>query len=275
MRHDVGSRVAAEGLGDHGPAVGDGPVDRATEQVRRRQVADDDERPGDGFEARDRSRGRPRARRRDRSWSAASRGRRRDAPPGTRASRPSSVGTSGSRNGTLRWTGPQSPEAPRAAATARDTTARHWACWPARRSGVPSSCDHRTAAPNMPGWTVVWLAPVPRSSGGRSALSTMRGTMPWWASSTAGCRLATAVPEVVTTTAGTRVSLAEAEGEEARGPLVHPHVQGQPAGAVSLLQGIGQRRRARARTEHRVADPLADQLVDQHGGERGGRVHGS
>ena len=53
---------------------------------------------------------------------------------------PSSVGTSGSRKGTLRWTGPQSPEAPRAAATARDTTARHWACWPARRSGVASSC---------------------------------------------------------------------------------------------------------------------------------------
>ena len=80
---------------------------------------------------------------------------------------------------------------------------------------------------------MVWLAPVPRSSWGRSALTTTQRHLPaWCASSTAGCRLATAVPDVVTTTTGARVSLGQPEGEEGGAALVDPHVQAQPTGAV-------------------------------------------
>ncbi len=53
----------------------------------------------------------------------------------------------------------------------------------------------------MPTWSVVWLASVPRSRAGRSAVTTTRGWPEWAASSTAGCRLATAVPDVHTTAA--------------------------------------------------------------------------
>ena len=51
----------------------------------------------------------------------------------------------------------------------------------------------------MPGCCTVWLAPVSRSSGGRSALSSSSGTWSAAASTTAGSRLATAVPEETTT----------------------------------------------------------------------------
>ena len=54
----------------------------------------------------------------------------------------------------------------------------------------------------QPTWSMVWLAPVSRSSPGRSADSTSSGTPLWDASTTAGRRLATAVPEDVMTTAG-------------------------------------------------------------------------
>ncbi len=49
---------------------------------------------------------------------------------------------------------------------------------------------------------MVWEAPVSRSSGGRSAVSTISGTPAWLASSTAGCRFAAAVPEVHDTGTG-------------------------------------------------------------------------
>ena len=48
---------------------------------------------------------------------------------------------------------------------------------------------------------MVWLAPVPTNSWGRSALMTSRGIPAASASLTAGWRLETAVPEVVTTAA--------------------------------------------------------------------------
>src|SRR5690606_4834304 len=120
-------------------------------------------------------------------------------------------GASGSRNPTFRCTGPgRSPSPPRAAPQARSTRARCAACVPAYDPGhgAGRSCSHRVAPAKRPGCTVVWLAPVPRSSSGRSADSTMSGTAPWCASSTAGCRLATAVPEVVITTAGRRLTFA-------------------------------------------------------------------
>ena len=115
----------------------------------------------------------------------------------------SSSGTRGSRSGTLRCTGPGvAPRAPVAALSARVTVDRQDATWPTRPSGVPRSCAHRVAGPKMPTCWVAWLAPTPRSSGGRSAVITTSGTPACEASSTAGCRLATAVPDVVTIATG-------------------------------------------------------------------------
>ena len=56
---------------------------------------------------------------------------------------------------------------------------------------------------------VVWLAPVPCSSAGRSAERTTSGTAAWLASMTAGKRFPTAVPEVVRTAAGAPVDSAK------------------------------------------------------------------
>src|SRR5215210_3494728 len=60
----------------------------------------------------------------------------------------------------------------------------------------------------MSGWSMVWLAPVCLSSGGRSAVSRIMGTPSVAASTTAGNPLATAVPEVVIQAAGRPVARA-------------------------------------------------------------------
>src|SRR5215210_4272822 len=60
----------------------------------------------------------------------------------------------------------------------------------------------------MSGWSMVWLAPVWRNSGGRSAVSRSMGTPSVAASTTAGRPLATAVPEVVIQAAGPPVARA-------------------------------------------------------------------
>ncbi len=51
-------------------------------------------------------------------------------------------------------------------------------------------------------------APQSRSSGGRSAVRTISGTRAWYASTTAGNRLAAAVPEVQTSATGVRDAFA-------------------------------------------------------------------
>src|SRR5215210_3643533 len=61
----------------------------------------------------------------------------------------------------------------------------------------------------MSGWSMVWFAPVCRSSGGRSAVSRSMGTPSVEASTTAGRPLATAVPEVVIQAAGRPVARAK------------------------------------------------------------------
>src|SRR5215210_1038783 len=61
----------------------------------------------------------------------------------------------------------------------------------------------------MSGWSMVWFAPVWRSSGGRSAVSRTMGTPSVDASTTAGRPLATAVPEVVIQAAGRPVARAK------------------------------------------------------------------
>ena len=118
-------------------------------------------------------------------------------PPGRPAGGVPASGTSGSANGRFRCTGPGG--VPSAAASIRPTADRHG---PFSRSGSLAGAAvsaRRTAPPKIPGWTTVWFAPVPISCGGRSAVSTSSGTPACDASSTAGCRFATAVPDVVTT----------------------------------------------------------------------------
>src|SRR5215213_1242586 len=75
-------------------------------------------------------------------------------------------------------------------------------------SGAGRSKRQRTKSPKMSGWSMVWLAPVWRNSGGRSAVSRIMGTPSVEASTTAGKPFATAVPEVVIQAAGRPVSRA-------------------------------------------------------------------
>ena len=139
-------------------------------------------------------------------------------------------------------------------------------CREVRRPAHRGAEDARAAS-------VVWLAPVPRSSCGRSAERTTSGTPVWWASSTAGCRLATAVPDVVMTGTGAPEPLARPEGEEAGGALVDPDVQAEATVALGLLDGIREGCGARPRCEDDVTHTTADQLVDEDASERGGGVH--
>jgi hypothetical protein len=79
---------------------------------------------------------------------------------------------------------------------------------PGLDSGTPASQNQRTALPYSLTWSITWLAPVPRISGGRSAVSTSSGTPDSSASITAGWKLAAAVPEVHSTATGRRLTLA-------------------------------------------------------------------
>ena len=64
------------------------------------------------------------------------------------------------------------------------------------RASTEMSSPYATDRPYKATWSIVWLAPTPRSSGGRSAVSTSRRHPRDSASTTAGCRLAAAVPDV-------------------------------------------------------------------------------
>ena len=93
-------------------------------------------------------------------------------------------GISGSRNGTLRCTGPPAPaaaiaHASRAACAAIDGV-------DPGSSGQGRSRKKRACEPYSPIWSMVCDAPVLRSSGGRSAVSTTSGTPASDASTTAG-----------------------------------------------------------------------------------------
>lgn len=121
----------------------------------------------------------------------------------TRAARsasgsPSRPGVRGSRRGTLRCTGPGSGQ--RATATA--WVAARQAVGSRARSGSGSSRLNRLREPNSPGWSMVWLAPHWRSSGGRSADSRISGTRARSASVTPGSHSLTAPPEVATKATG-------------------------------------------------------------------------
>ena len=184
-------------------------------------------------------------------------------------------GSSGSASGTFSCTGPGRPPAPRRPPTG---PADHRP--PGRRSGPATVAAQRirgrTAGPDRTSLLVDrsdWRRRhAARAAGPRTAppAAPRRDA----ASRTAGCRLATAVPDVVTTATGRARSPGQAERKEPGGPLVDPHVQPQPPGRVGVVQRQRQRRVAGARGQHRIGHPAGDQLVDQHPGQRGRRVHG-
>ena len=109
----------------------------------------------------------------------------------------------------FRWTGPgRVPRSPAACAHARQASERQYPTMPGSRSGTPDSAYQRTAEPYSLIWSTVWLAPVPRSSGGRSAVSSSSGMADSSASITAGWKFAAAVPDVHTTATGRPLALA-------------------------------------------------------------------
>src|SRR5947207_2896337 len=75
-------------------------------------------------------------------------------------------------------------------------------------SGTPTSTNHRTRSPKSLIWSMVCGAPVSRSSGGRSAVTTIRGTRAEDASTTEGRKFAAALPEVQTIATGRRAAFA-------------------------------------------------------------------
>ena len=104
-----------------------------------------------------------------------------------RAARPSvssPSGTSGSRNATLRCTGPGRPPRWRPRSRARRPCASSApgprAARRPRGRAASARCRRRSRA-----WSMVWLAPVSRSSAGRSAVSAMIGTPAYDASTIA------------------------------------------------------------------------------------------
>ena len=97
---------------------------------------------------------------------------------------------------------------PAASPQARQASDRQYPTIPSCASGAPTSQNQRTALPYSLIWSMAWLAPVPRSSGGRSAVRTSSGTHDSSASITAGWKLAAAVPDVQTTHTGRRLALA-------------------------------------------------------------------
>ena len=117
------------------------------------------------------------------------------------------------------------PRTPRAVRSTRRTPAPPAVarCAPGRRPAprVETATRRREKSPSC---SIVCEAPVWWSSGGRSAVQTMRGTRAWWASTTAGCSSAAAVPLVTQTTTGRPGRLGEAEGVERGAALVEADV---------------------------------------------------
>ena len=214
-----------------------------------------------------------RRRRRHRGQRPVARGPRAPASSVAVTSSGRGSGPSGSRQGTFRWTGP-GRGSPAAVQKARQATERK-----CRRPGVVGVVGADLAEPahrrrrRASSWSIVCPAPIPRSSGGRSAVSTISGTADSSASQTAGWRLAAAVPEVQRIATGVPGRLRGAEREEAAAALVDDHVRLDRRLAPERQRERG---RARARGDHRVAHPAAGELLGHRRGERGvavGRVH--
>mmetsp|Transcript_47577 Transcript_47577/g.110942 ORF Transcript_47577/g.110942 Transcript_47577/m.110942 type:complete len:231 (-) Transcript_47577:1487-2179(-) len=74
--------------------------------------------------------------------------------------------------------------------------------------GAGKSFSHLTASPNSPGCTITWFAPVSRNSCGLSAVSNRIGIAAAAASTTAGSKFATALPEVTIMAVGAPAAFA-------------------------------------------------------------------
>ena len=142
----------------------------------------------------------------------------------------------------------------RRAAAARRTT---WTC---RRRGAA--------------WSIVCGAPRSRSSGGRSAVSTTSGTRAIDASTTAGSRLATAVPDVTTMATARRDARAR---PSAKNPAARSSSMTRTVRPGCARSGEGQRRRARPGAHDDLGDPGRHELLDdaakrEHVGHRSSPV---
>src|SRR6516164_8577892 len=119
---------------------------------------------------------------------------------------------------------------------------------------------------------MVWGAPTPRSSGGRSAVSRTSGTPARSASTTAGVSSAAAVPEVTTIATGARSASARPIAKNPAA-LVQPDVDAHPR---CRRRREHERRGAGPGTDHHVAHATARELVEEGRGERrlrgGGRA---
>ena len=165
----------------------------------------------------------------------------------------------GSSSCTLRWTGPV------AATSSPEPTA------PEVRSG-PEVDGSATRAPKMPTWSVVWLAPVPRSRAGRSAVTHDQRH--------AGVRRLEH-GRVQVRHGGARGGDAPPPGAptrvrpSARNPAVRSSIRvcsrSRPAAAASYAaKASGALRDPGA--EHDLADPARDQRGDDRAGQLGGGV---
>ena len=168
-------------------------------------------------------------------------------------------GMSGSRNGTLTWTGPAGPA--RAVATARAGHGSRLAPGDVlpveeRQLGEPLARGSRTGAPGRsPGARRGRAAPA-----GRSAVSTTSGTRPSVASTTAGSRFAAAVPEVTTIATGRRAARAR---PSAKKPALRSssRTRTEIPGWARSARASGVDREPGQTTASRKA--AADQLVDE------------
>ena len=154
--------------------------------------------------------------------------------------------------------GPGRP--PTAVQNARQARARWWTAESRPGSWLPTSTNHLAAEPYSLIWSIACPAPTSRSSGGRSAVSTISGTRASRASATAGSRLAAAVPLVQVTATGRPLALAMPEGHEAGRALVDHRRALDP---VLGGQRQDERRVARPGAGDRAAQTAARELVDE------------
>ena len=137
-----------------------------------------------------------------------------------------------------------------------------------RASATPGSKNQRTDRPNRCDWSIVCGAPTSRSSGGRSAVTTSIGTSESPASTTAGWKLAAAVPLVDSRTAGIpprpRPRATKAADRSSCTTWTASSGRSARASAIGVLREPGATTAART--------PRATPLVDEGGAERRLRV---
>ncbi len=120
---------------------------------------------------------------------------------------------------------------------------------------------------------MVWLAPVKVAVRGRSPVTAISGTWLCQASSSAGCRLAAAVPDVVTTGTGFPDALAMPSAKKAAvrssirtcsrsSPIVSASYNSYASGALRLPRG-----------QDDLADAGGHQLGHDHPGAPAGFTH--